>query len=251
MKLTGPEDLRIALDERPAGLRIGLLVLVTDHTTERDFRRLVTSPDVAVYANRVPYVNPATPANLRAMQPSLRAAAAAILPDEPLDALAYACTAASALIGDDVVHAALAEARPGTPCVTPTSAAKAALDALGARRIALLAPYSREVTELLGGYFEGLGLVLGASRYLGFGDDREIARIAPDTIVEAAVATMGDDAEALFISCTALRAAALVPALEARLGRPVVTSNQALVWQALRSAGYREPIDGLGRLGRL
>lgn len=251
MELTGPGDLCIALDERPARFRIGLLVLVTDHTSERDFARAITSPDVAVYVNRVPYANPMTPANLRAMQPLLRDAAAGILPDEPLDALAFACTTASALIGDDVVRSVLAEAKPDAPCVTPTSAAKAALDALGARRIALLAPYSREVTVLLGRYFEGLGLTLGAVRYLGFGDDCEVARIAADSIVEAAAVTMGDDDEALFISCTALGAAALVPRLEERLRRPVVTSNQALIWQALRSAGYREPVDGLGRLGRL
>lgn len=251
MDITGPEAVRITLEERPARLRIGLLVLVTDHTTERDFRRLVASPEVAVYVNRVPFANPMTPANLRAMLPSLRDAAAAILPGEALDALAFACTSGSALIGDDVLRAALAEAKPGAPCVTPTSAARAALEALGAHRVALLAPYGREVTELLGGYFAGPGLALTTVRYLGLDDDREVARIAADTIVEAAAATMDDDAEALFISCTALRAAVLVPALEERLGRPVVTSNQALIWHTLRSAGYREPIDGLGRLGRL
>lgn len=251
MDITGPEAVRITLEERPARLRIGLLVLVTDHTTERDFRRLVVSPEVAVYVNRVPFANPMTPANLRAMLPSLRDAAAAILPGEALDALAFACTSGSALIGDDVLRATLAEAKPGAPCVTPTSAARAALEALGAHRVALLAPYGREVTELLGGYFAGPGLALTTVRYLGLDDDREVARIAANTIVEAAAATMDDDAEALFISCTALRAAVLVPALEERLGRPVVTSNQALIWHTLRSAGYREPIDGLGRLGRL
>lgn len=250
MNLTGPEDLRIALEERPVRFRIGLLVLVTDHTAERDFRRLVTAPDVGVYVNRVQFSNPMTPANLRAMLPWVRDAAAAILPDEPLDALAFACTSGSALIGDDVMRDTLAEAKPGAPCVTPTSAARAALAALGARRVALLAPYGREVSELLGRYFEGLGLEMTVVRYLGIDDDRDVARIAADSIVEAGAATVGD-AEALFMSCTALRGAALVPALEERLGRPVVTSNQALIWQALRSAGYREPLDGLGRLGRL
>lgn len=251
MNIIGPENLRIALDERPVRFRIGLLVLATDHTIEREFRRLVTSPDVAVYVNRVPFANPMTPANLRAMLPTLRDAAAAILPEEPLDALAFACTSGSALIGDDVMRATLAEAKPGVPCVTPTSAARAAFDALGAHRVALLAPYGREVTELLAGYFEGLGLAMIAVRYLGIDDDREVARVDADSIVEAAAATTGEDAEALFISCTALRGAALVAELEERLDRPVVTSNQALIWQALRCAGYRDPIDGLGRLGRL
>lgn len=249
MHLIGPEGLG-ALDERAARYRLGLLVLVTDHTTENDFRRMVASPDVAIYGNRVPYANPATPENLRAMQPALRDAAAAILPGEPLDAVAFACTSASAVIGDDAVRGAIQEAKPGVPCATPTLAAKTALQALGAGRVAVLAPYSREVTELLGHYFEALGLSLGTVRYLGFSDDREIARIAPETIAEAAAETVGD-ADALFISCTALRAATQAAALEARLGRPVVTSNQAMIWHALRCAGYREPLDGLGQLGRL
>ncbi len=48
---------------------------------------------------------------------------------------------------------------------------------------------------------------------------------------------MAPSAEALFVSCTALRAAAAVPAMEAALGRPVVTSNQATAWQCLRLCG--------------
>src|SRR5699024_2796380 len=85
----GPEDMRVVLDERPATLRIGLLVLSTDHTTERDFRRVVTAPGIGVYTNRVPYSNPLNAENLRAMRPHLREAAALILPDEPVDALAF------------------------------------------------------------------------------------------------------------------------------------------------------------------
>lgn len=58
-------------------------------------------------------------------------------------------------------------------------------------------------------------------------------------------------AEALFISCTALRTVGLVETLEANLGKPVVTSNQTMFWHALRLAGYSRSIKGFSRLLRL
>ena len=71
--------------------------------------------------------------------------------------------------------------------------------------------------------------------------------------MELGARLLADDtgAEALFISCTATRAAEVVERLEALTGRPVITSNQAMIWQTMRAAGETGPIEGLGRLGRL
>jgi maleate isomerase len=52
------------------------------------------------------------------------------------------------------------------------------------------------------------------------------------------------------VSCTAIRSGAAIGGLEAELGVPVVTSNQALAWHALRALGLRERVDGFGRLLR-
>lgn len=81
------------LDKRPLLKRVGLIILATDHTTEVDFQRIVASDTIGVYSTRIPYANPTTPDNLRAMQPSLTAAAALILPDEELDVVMYSCAA--------------------------------------------------------------------------------------------------------------------------------------------------------------
>ncbi|TJW57736.1 MAG: ectoine utilization protein EutA, partial [Mesorhizobium sp.] len=83
---------RPALDARPLAKRVGLIILATDHTSEPDFHRMVASERIGVYVARIPYKNPTTPENLRRMQPELEAAAALILPDEPLDAVCYSCT---------------------------------------------------------------------------------------------------------------------------------------------------------------
>jgi maleate isomerase len=136
------------LDERAFKKRIGLVILATDHTTEPDFATLVANERIGIYVNRVPYANPVTPDNLRAMQPSLTAGAALILPDEALDVVMYSCTSASVMIGDAEVETAIHAAKPGAQVVTPTAAAVTALKTLGARRISVLTPYTVE-TKIL------------------------------------------------------------------------------------------------------
>ncbi|MGF1610692.1 MAG: Asp/Glu racemase [Kiloniellales bacterium] len=238
------------LEPRPARWRLGLIALATDHTTERDFAALCPSDDLAVYVNRVAFANPATPENLLALRPLLANAAELILPGETLEAIAFSCTSASALIGDAAVRDAIQSAKPGVPVVTPTSASIAAFATLQARRISLLAPYSKAVTEALAGYFEAGGLEILNASCFGLLDDREIARVLPDFIVAAAGEACHPRAEALFISCTALRAAPVAQAIEDRLGIPVVTSNQAMFWRAMRQAGCALSVSGFGRLLR-
>lgn len=239
---------RPPLDERPLAKRVGLVVLATDHTTEPDFRRIVASEQVGVYVARIPYANPTTPENLRRMQPALTGGAALILPGEELDAICYSCTSASVVIGDAEIEAALRAAKPGVPVVTPPLAGVAGLRALGARRISVLTPYTVETSRPMASYFAGHGFAIDRFTCLGFDDDREMARIAPATLVELARAAMAPQSDALFVSCTALRAALAITAMEAALGRPVVSSNQASAWRCLRLCGDDRPRPEFGRL---
>lgn len=233
---------------RPARWRVGLIALATDHTSERDFAAMCPDQDLAIYVNRVAFANPANKANLLSMQPLLTEAAALILPGERLDALAYSCTAASALIGDDAVCAALQAAKADCPIVTPTSAALRAFSELAIRKISVLTPYTREVTQALADYFERCGpKVLNASCF-GLADDREMARVEPDEIVSAAFEACHPEADGLFLSCTGLRAASVAQRIEDKLGKPVITSNQAMFWQTIRQAGCDLPVSGYGRL---
>jgi maleate isomerase len=238
-------------DAQPAVHRIGLIALATDLTSEGDFARICTPRNVAVHVARVLYENPTNAQNLRAMQPRLAEAAKLILPGETLDAIAYSCTAASVLIGDAEVAAAVQSGRPGVPCVTPIGAALAALRRLGARRISILTPYTEAVTRPVCAFFAERGFELRTAACFGLEDDRRMARLTPQSLVEAAGEICDSAADALFVSCTALRACEAAEAIEARIGRPVVTANQAMIWGALRAAGYGEPIPGFGRLFRL
>jgi maleate isomerase len=228
---------RIVFDDRPVAKRIGLLALATDHTSEVDFHRMVASDSRGVYVTRVAYANPTTPENLRRMQPRLTEAAALILPDESLDAIYFACTSASVVIGDRDVERAIQAAKPGVPVVTPPLAVRHGLRALGARRISILTPYTIETTTPMVRCFAESGLEITSCTCLGLDDDREMARISHASLIAAARDATAQDAEALFISCTGVRAAAIVAEIEQAIGRPVVTSNQAGAWLTLRLCG--------------
>jgi maleate isomerase len=182
------------------------------------------------------------------MESGLRDAAAQLLPGSRLDVMAYGCTSGTAAIGADNIAAHFRESRPGIPCTTPLTAALKGLEAVGAAKVCLLTPYDDEITGMIVGYLEERGISLLAVASFGALADSEISRIPSRAIHEAALALDQAEADALFLSCTALRAVPVAAAIEAALGKPVITSNQALAWDALRLAGYTERVPGYGRL---
>ena len=90
------------LDEGIASrVRIGLVGLASDHTVEYEFRQVVTMPGVAVYQTRIPNSPDITTDSLRAMETDIANQAAVILPGVELDVLAYGCTSASIVLGEE------------------------------------------------------------------------------------------------------------------------------------------------------
>lgn len=235
------------LDDRPLPHRIGLVALATDHTSEVDYAQMLVPRGIGVYVNRIPYANPVTPDTLAAMEPDLAEGAALILPGESLDAVIYGCTSASVVIGDGAVRAAIQRGKPGVQVVTPVSATLAGLRALAARRISVLTPYSVATSTSMARLFEAEGFSVDRFTCLDMDDDRAMARIAPDEIVEFARDAVAKGSDALFISCTAVRAAGIIDRIEAAVGVPVLSSNHAAAWHVLRL--LKDP--GAGAAGHL
>ena len=225
------------LDDRPLKHRIGLIALATDHTTEVDFARILAPRGVGVYVNRIPYANPVTPETLRAMEPDLADGARLILPDETLDAVVYGCTSASVVIGDAAVRVAIRRGKPGVAVVTPISATLAGLRAMGAKRISVLTPYTVETSTSMAELFEREGFTIDRFTCLNMHDDRAMARIALDEIVSLARDAIAPGSDALFVSCTAVRAALVIDQIEASTGIPAISSNYAAAWNVLRLCG--------------
>lgn len=97
---------------------------------------------------------------------------------------------------------------------------------------------------------ERAGFVICALRGLNLEKDSDMIRVRPEAIKAFARSVDSPEADALFISCGALRSIDIVDTLEAELGKPVICSNQAMMWDMLRLAGIDDKIDGYGRLMR-
>jgi maleate isomerase len=85
---------------------------------------------------------------------------------------------------------------------------------------------------------------------LGLSGGREMGGVTPEQWVRETLALQDPAADAYFLSCTAIRSADVIDALEDALGKPVITSNQATLWRALRECGINDSIGGFGRLLR-
>lgn len=238
-------------DGLAARAAIGLLVLATDQTIEHEWRFLLNAPGVAVYNARLWNDKEIVPETLARMEQDIAPTTRLILPDMPLNVVAFGCTSGSMVIGPERVRQRIREARPGIATTTPVEAVDAALTALGARRIGLVAPYQRRVGEAMRDYFVSAGYEVPVLAIFDEPDDTVAARIAPSSIATAvAQVAAHPEVDAVFVSCTSLRVAEAVEALEALTGKPVTSSNHALAWHSLRLAGIADPLNGRGRLFR-
>lgn len=237
--------------------RIGLIVLETDQTIEAE-ARLLNLPGVAFFHSRIANEAEVTPAMLTDMRNRLPAAAALLPAGFGFDAIGYGCTSAATLIGEEEVAACIQYAHPGTPATNPISSAVTAFQALNAKRIAIVTPYSAEVTQPIVQHFADRGLTASAVGSFLELDDLVVARISYDSIVNGvrSVASRAD-CDAVFVSCTSLRLLEVATEIEAETGMPVVSSNMALLWHLLRLAGVEPEASENGshstasRFGRL
>ena len=229
--------------------KIGFVVLAMEQTVEEDMVRLAP-PGVGVHFSRAPMANQVTAANLAAMVDGLAGAASLILPDGGLDVVCYACTSGSVVMGEDVVRAELSR---GCPCAIPTtlvSGVFAALDALDVKKVVVAAPYLDEVNRIEADYMADLGYEVLDICGLGITDDADMARVAPGYIRDFAISVDRPDADAIFVSCGALRTVEVIDEIEAATGKPCVASNQAMLWHCLRLAGIDDRLEGQGSLFR-
>jgi maleate isomerase len=233
--------------------RMGLIALATDHVIDHELALLLGQiEEVQLYTTRVPMDPIVTRQSLGDMEARLGAAAATLLPGVALDVVGYGCTSASVVIGEDRVASAIQATIPGVAVTTPITAGIEALRRLGASRIGLLTPYVEEVNAPLREHFEKSGIAVEIAATFSEPDDNRAGMITPASIKRAVIDLFkGRELDAVFVSCTSLRAAALVPDLEGMLGIPVTSSNHALAWHMLRLSGIVETMAGLGRLYKL
>lgn len=169
-----------------------------------------------------------------------------------LSVIAYGCTAGSMVQPLDQLDNFMSDVS-GIPCVTTAGSIVGALNALKVKKISIATPYhealnNHEVEFLAGNGFEtlqisGLGIgVAGPHEYI------EIARTQINKIKAHILSVDHTDAEAILVSCTDFPSLSLIPEIEEELGKPVISSNQATFWAALRAAGIKDYFHDFGIL---
>jgi maleate isomerase len=175
--------------------------------------------------------------------------AASLLADAAVDLIVFNCTAVSTF--DPAMGSAIAKRIQDAAGVTATStsdALLAAFKALNVKRMVLITPYVKEVNLREIEFFKHYGIETLAETGLGLLEGTGMAAVTPNEWIRLAKEMRNDDADVYFLSCTAIRVSSIIDILERELGRPVVTSNQAMLWHCLRSLGFNEKIDGFGAL---
>ena len=229
--------------------RFGIVLLQTDEIVEAEFPALLAGTNARVHYSRVPSAPEVTPETLATMEGALPTAVGLLPRSAPFDVIAYACTSGATIIGEDRVAEVIRAVRPGVAATNPLTAVKAALKVLGVRKVGFVTPYVAAVSDAMRDKLAAVGIETVSFGSFGVADDGIVARMTPDSILRAVstVATAAD-CDGVFISCTNLQAAGIIEEAEARLGKPVVSSNQALAWHLLRLAGDDAPRHGRGRL---
>jgi len=158
--------------------------------------------------------------------------------------IGYACTAGSFVAGlageRALVDAMLATGVPAA--VTTSGAVVSGLRALGVTKVAVATPYDEAITRLLVGFLEEAGIAVTGTRHLGL--DSAIWTVPREVTLQLVRHAWTEDCEAVFVSCTNLATYDVIADLEAELGVPVVSANQATMWAAVSLAGLAAQGEG-------
>lgn len=237
-----------------ARARIGLLVPSTNTVIEMEFFRMLPA-DVSVHSTRLHQPETDDPdekiATVLKMHERLDAATEELASFSP-SVIAYGCTTGSFVKGatEDRAMCDRMMAKTGIPFITTSSALVSALAELEVRRLALATPYIDSVNEHESTYLTAAaGVETVAMKGLGIVGNLPKGRLSPDVAAKLARQVDCPEAEAILISCTNFRTIESIETLENELGKPVITSNQATFWAALKAADVGSiHIRGYGRL---
>lgn len=209
-----------------------------DFALDRELWRWVPD-DTSLHLTRTPFVPVEVSLDMARMvseHETLRDAVRALHAVQP-EVIAYACTSGSFVggtAGERAMAAAMSEAA-ALPAVTTSGALLEALAEIGARRIAVVTPYTKSVTDALEDFLGEAGVAVTGRAYLGL--TREIWKVAYHDVTTMARQAVAGPSDALFISCTNLPTYDVIAHLEADLRIPVLSANQVTVWSALRRMG--------------
>ena len=233
--------------------RIGLINAASNTVFEPEVSAILPE-GVKSYCTRIAFKP--TIAGLKEMIDHVGEAARLLSAEGICDIIIFGCTMGSMIGGPgyDKEIISIIEGVAKVPAITITTSVLSAFEALGVKRVAIATPYTKDIGEaerriLIESGYE----VTGIKNYHEDVSPEEftnemIGRLAPTIAYRLAREVDNDRAQAIFISCANLRAVEVIDLLERDTGKPVITSNQASAWLALRRIGIRDSIKGFGRI---
>jgi len=228
--------------------RVGLIALSTDFTIEQDFRNVFYNQPVNLYVNRIPFDNPMNEKNYLKMKDLLPSIARDLLPGEPIDTIAYGCTSGTIAIGEKEVEKQISAVKKNCYVTTPITAALKAFKKLSLNKVAILTPYPELVNKTIFDYFEKKNIDVTSFNSFNIESDKDVAMVKKETIIDTIKSINDNASEGVFISCTAMPILNLIKNIENLIEKPVLSSNQTIIWDCLRSIKINSPIYGFGKL---
>src|SRR5438093_12000862 len=234
----------------PLRARVGLIIPSSNRLTEPQFQRYAPA-GVQIYVTRLRMTGPHHRPLLELL-PMIEEAAGA-LADASCDVVVFHCTASSMEAGLAMEERVLETLRRAGArrAASTASALVDACNALDARRLVLVSPYAAEANAREVAFLAEAGLQVIRDRALNLPGSDAYVTAPPDVWLDVTLGEADPRADAYLLSCTNIHSIGLIEELEQRLDRPVITSNQATLWYALRLCGLRDHVPGLGRLMRL
>ena len=194
--------------------KVGLISLSTDFTIEQDFRSIYYKQPVNLYVNRIPFQNPMNHENYMKMKDILPEIVSNILPGEFINTIVYGCTSGTIAIGEKVVSEKICEVKKDCYVTTPITAVVKALKKLSLNKVSVLTPYPELVNKTIFEYLIKKKIIITSFNSFNIKSDKDVAMLKKDNIIKTIKSINDEDAEAIFISCTAMPVLNLISDIE-------------------------------------
>jgi maleate isomerase len=230
--------------------RIGAIVPANNAVIEPEWWSVMPA-EVAIYATRILARGDLTPEAVRRMEEHVDRAVDELVATA-VDVVAY-CDMVTTFImkpGWNEAKVAEIEQRTGALALSAWTALRDALSALNVRRLALGTPYPLAVHALAAPFFAERGYEIVDEATLDIVSMRDVPSVSEHRLLALVEGLRRDRAEAIVLLATDLPTFKSIAAIEQRFGLPVLTSNQTILWRALRYAKCNDSIPSLGRIFR-
>ena len=232
---------------RHSRAKLGFILMSTDLAAESDFFDMAPN-DVAIHITRLKTDDHTTNETLSKHIEFMADAASRIQPDTKPDVISYSCTSGSIVIGEEKIKEEIKKGAPYAIPMTLVTGVVDALEELKVKNLVVGTPYLDEINTKEAEFLINKGFSVLNIQGLNLTKGIEFGTVTPEYWIKFALEINEAAADAIFLSCGGIRSTEVIDRIEQKVGKPIITSNQAQMWSCLRRAGVEDKILGFGEL---